>query len=145
VSPCCQACSKPLWWVADRANVQVASLIAYCVLKQGRSVQHRLWQRKHSSVSTCSRSKLQMWPGSCPHPQVLAGIQAPSMGRKAAVAPTDGETGAEAAPAPAIPSAASIAASSNAEPFAPQAKFLSETRALNRWVGPQKSADALLM
>lgn len=50
---------------------------------------------------------------------VLCGVQAPSMGRKA-VEGTEG------------PSAASIAAASNAEPFAYEAKHLTESRALNR-------------
>ncbi|GFH12962.1 ribonuclease [Haematococcus lacustris] len=63
--------------------------------------------------------------------QVLCGVQAPSMGRKVAPA-TASES--EATPSPAMPSAASIAGSSNAEPFAREAKQLTEARALNREV-----------
>ncbi|KAL6757416.1 hypothetical protein V8C86DRAFT_2625605 [Haematococcus lacustris] len=62
---------------------------------------------------------------------VLCGVQAPSMGRKVAPA-TASES--EATPSPAMPSAASIAGSSNAEPFAREAKQLTEARALNREV-----------
>ncbi len=89
-------------------------------------------------------------PRACPCPcaaQVLSGIQAPSMGRKPSVAAGSapgaaageaGEGGAEgvaaASAAFSAPSAASIAATSVAEPFAAQAKFLSEMRSLNRCV-----------
>ncbi|KAG2441222.1 hypothetical protein HYH02_010066 [Chlamydomonas schloesseri] len=76
----------------------------------------------------------------------LAGVQCPSLGRRAAAAPeaapaaaaaapAAGEEGAAAgtaAPTSAAPTAASIAASSAAEPFAREAKAFSEARVLNR-------------
>ena len=64
---------------------------------------------------------------------VLCGIQCPSMGRRVAV-PTDGPVvEGEAGATPATASAAAIASSSPSEPFAREAKFSSEFRALNRW------------
>ncbi|GLI65134.1 hypothetical protein VaNZ11_008590 [Volvox africanus] len=66
----------------------------------------------------------------------LAGVQCPSMGRKAVAeaAPASEDAGA-VVPAPAVvaaPTAASIAASSAAEPFAREAKAFTEARVLNR-------------
>ncbi|KXZ48282.1 hypothetical protein GPECTOR_29g59 [Gonium pectorale] len=60
----------------------------------------------------------------------LAGVQCPSMGRRAA-APEAAPAGEEGA-APAAPTAASIAASSAAEPYAREAKAFTEARILNR-------------
>ncbi|KAF5838613.1 hypothetical protein DUNSADRAFT_2521 [Dunaliella salina] len=69
---------------------------------------------------------------------VLCGVQAPSMGRRAAPSATtpttDGPDAPSTAPGsvPPGPSAAAIAGTSNAEPFALEAKSLTESRALNR-------------
>jgi hypothetical protein len=80
----------------------------------------------------------------CTLPQVVCGVQAPSMGRKAAPAPaaaaaTDesaaaaaAANGGAAAAAPSVPSAASIAGASAAEPFALEAKYLTEMKVLAR-------------
>lgn len=62
--------------------------------------------------------------------QVVSGVQAPSMGRRVA-APTPAAEGGEGGSS--VPSAAAIAASSQSEPCAVDAKLLTETRALNRW------------
>ncbi|KAG2491495.1 hypothetical protein HYH03_010073 [Edaphochlamys debaryana] len=60
----------------------------------------------------------------------LAGVQCPSMGRRAVAA--EPAVAAEGEGAAAAPTAASIAASSAAEPFAREAKAFTEARILNR-------------
>mmetsp|Transcript_6774 Transcript_6774/g.14968 ORF Transcript_6774/g.14968 Transcript_6774/m.14968 type:complete len:971 (+) Transcript_6774:79-2991(+) len=85
------------------------------------------------SVINGSMIRVTLLPGLQSAVVQVCGVQAPSMGRRAVADPAATADG-EASAAPAVPSAASIAASSNAEPFAREAKYLAEVKTLNREV-----------